>query len=131
MRAYVLKHYGGPEGSQLIDVPAPPPRPRDILVGVRAAGLNPVDFKFRQGKLRAILRPKLPLVLGNELAGEVIAVGSDVKRFRVGEPFDVAANGNDFPREFVAEHQGKLWPQDGAKLSLSEFKIYRVQTRSA
>ena len=85
MRAYVLKHYGGPEGSLLMDVPAPAPGPRDILVDVRAAGLNPVDFKFRQGKLRAILRPKLPFVLGNELAGEVIAVGSGVKRFRVGE----------------------------------------------
>src|SRR6202790_41603 len=85
MRAYVLKHYGGPEGSLLMDSPPPAPRPRDILVEVRAAGLNPVDFKFRQGKLRAILRPKLPFVLGNELAGEVIAVGSDVKRFRVGD----------------------------------------------
>jgi NADPH:quinone reductase-like Zn-dependent oxidoreductase len=85
MRAYVLKHYGGPEGSQLMDIPAPSKGPRDILVGVRAAGLNPVDFKFRQGKLRAILRPKLPFVLGNELAGEVIAVGSDVTRFRVGD----------------------------------------------
>jgi len=85
MRAYVLKHYGGPEGAQLMDVPAPTPRPRDILVEVRAAGLSPVDFKFRQGKLRAILRPKLPLVLGNELAGEVITVGSYVKRFRVGD----------------------------------------------
>ena len=68
-----------------MDVPAPTPGPRDILVQVRAAGLNPVDFKFRQGKLRAIQRPKLPLVLGNELAGEVIAVGHDVKRFRVGD----------------------------------------------
>jgi NADPH:quinone reductase-like Zn-dependent oxidoreductase len=85
MRAYVLRHYGGPEGSLLMDVPAPTPSPSDILVEVRAAGLNPVDFKFRQGKLRAILRPKLPLVLGNELAGEVIAIGSDVKRFRLGD----------------------------------------------
>jgi NADPH:quinone reductase-like Zn-dependent oxidoreductase len=85
MRAYVLQHYGGPEGSLLMDVPAPTPRPSDILVDVRAAGLNPVDFKFRRGKLRAILRPKLPFVLGNELAGEVIAIGSDVKRFRVGD----------------------------------------------
>jgi NADPH:quinone reductase-like Zn-dependent oxidoreductase len=85
MRAYVLKHYGGPEGALLMDVPAPAPRSRDILVEVRAAGLNPVDFKFRQGKLRAILRPRLPFVLGNELAGEVIAVGSEVKRFRVGD----------------------------------------------
>src|SRR6267154_4112207 len=85
MRAYVLKHYGVPEGSLLMDVSAPTPRPRDILVEVRAAGLNPVDFKFRQGKLRAILRPKLPFVLGNELDGAVIAVGSDVTRFRVGD----------------------------------------------
>jgi NADPH:quinone reductase-like Zn-dependent oxidoreductase len=85
MRAYVLKHYGAPEGSLLMDVPAPAPRPRDILVEVRATGLNPVDFKFRQGKLRAIHRPKLPLVLGNELAGEVIAVGGEVTRFRVGD----------------------------------------------
>jgi NADPH:quinone reductase-like Zn-dependent oxidoreductase len=85
MRAYVLKHYGGPEGSRLTDVPKPTTRPGEILVGVRAAGLNPVDFKFRQGKLRAIQRPTLPFVLGNELAGEVVAVGSGVKRFRVGE----------------------------------------------
>jgi alcohol dehydrogenase len=68
-----------------MDVPAPVPRPRDILFEVRAAGLNPVDFKFRQGKLRAILRPRLPFVLGNELAGEVIATGSEVKRFRAGD----------------------------------------------
>jgi alcohol dehydrogenase len=85
MRAYVLKRYGGPEGSLVMVVPAPSPGPGDLLVEVRAAGLNPVDFKVRQGKLRAILRPKLPFVLGNELAGEVIAVGSEVKRFRVGD----------------------------------------------
>jgi NADPH:quinone reductase-like Zn-dependent oxidoreductase len=85
IQAYVLKRYGGPEGAQLMDVTAPTPRPRDILVEVRAAGLNPVDFKFRQGKLRAIIRAKLPFVLGNELAGEVIAIGSDVKGFHVGD----------------------------------------------
>jgi NADPH:quinone reductase-like Zn-dependent oxidoreductase len=85
MRAYVLQRYGGPEGARLMDVPAPEPGPRDQLVEVRAAGLNPVDFKFRQGKLRAVLRPKLPLVLGNEFAGQVIAAGRDVKRFRAGD----------------------------------------------
>jgi NADPH:quinone reductase-like Zn-dependent oxidoreductase len=85
MKAYILKAYGGPESAQLTDVPAPVPGPRDILVNVRAAGLNPVDFKFRQGKLRAIYRPKLPYVLGNEFAGEVAAVGGNVKRFRVGD----------------------------------------------
>lgn len=85
MRGYLLKRYGGPEGSQLADLPAPAPGPRDVLVAVRAAGLNPVDFKFRQGKLRVILRPRLPFVLGNELAGEVIGVGGSVTRFRAGD----------------------------------------------
>ncbi|MGX8010206.1 NADP-dependent oxidoreductase [Mesorhizobium sp. ORM8.1] len=86
MRAYVLYRYGGPEGSSLTDAPAPAHGRKDILVEVRAAGLNPVDFKFRQGKLRAIHRPKLPIVLGSEFAGKVIAVGQDVKRFAVGDP---------------------------------------------
>src|SRR5581483_3456376 len=83
--AYVVKAYGGPESAELADVPPHETGPRDILVQVRPAGLNPVDFKFRQGTLRAIQRLKLPVVLGNELAGEVIGAGRDVTRFRVGE----------------------------------------------
>lgn len=85
MRAYVMNRYGGAEGSRLADVPAPVPGPQDILVRVRSAGLNPVDFKFRQGQLKVIYRPRLPFVLGNEISGEVIAVGSGVTRFRPGD----------------------------------------------
>ena len=85
MRAYILKRYGGPEGSELTDIPDPTPGPRDVLIAVRAAGLNPVDFKFRKGQLHAILRPKRPFVLGNELSGQVIAVGSEVKKFGAGD----------------------------------------------
>jgi alcohol dehydrogenase len=85
MLAYVLRRYGRPEGSSLMQVSAPAVGPRDILVAVRAAGLNPVDFKTRQGMLRPISRLKLPLVLGNEFAGEVAAVGNEVKRFVVGD----------------------------------------------
>jgi hypothetical protein len=47
------------------------------------------------------------------------------------EPFDLVTDGNNFTREFVAEHQRKLWPQDCAQLPLSELEIYRIQTRSA
>ncbi len=85
MRAYVLNRYGGPEGAALAEVSAPLPGPRDILVAVRAAGLNPVDIKFRQGKLRAILKARLPAVLGNELAGEVVALGAAVTGFQIGD----------------------------------------------
>jgi alcohol dehydrogenase len=85
MLAYVLKRYGGPEGSSLMEVPEPKPRSRQLLVRVRAAGLNPVDFKTRKGGVRLIQSYRLPVVLGNELAGEVIACGDQVRRFRVGD----------------------------------------------
>ena len=85
MLAYVLRRYGRPEGSSLTEVRAPTPGPRDILVDVRAAGLNPVDIGFRQGRLRPIYRLKLPIVLGSEFAGEVVAVGDQVTRFSPGD----------------------------------------------
>lgn len=47
------------------------------------------------------------------------------------EPCDVAANGNDFTREFIAEHKRKFWSQDCAELPLSELEVYRVQARGA
>ena len=85
MLAYVLKRYGRPEGSSLMEIPQPKPSSRQILVKVRAAGLNPVDFKTRNGWVRIIQSYRLPVVLGNELAGEVIACGDQVQRFRVGD----------------------------------------------
>lgn len=86
MLAYVMERYGKPEGSRLMQMPEPAaPDANQLLVDVTAAGLNPVDFKFREGKLRAILRPRLPVVLGNEIAGRVIAVGTGVTDFAPGD----------------------------------------------
>lgn len=56
MRAFVLTKYGGPEAAQLREIPQPSPGAGEVLVRVRAAGLNPVDFKIREGKLRAVQR---------------------------------------------------------------------------
>lgn len=85
MQAFVLKSYGGPELGALEDVPVPKHSSRQMLVRVRASGLNPVDFKTRRGDLRLVQRYRLPVVLGNELAGEVIACGEQVRRFHVGD----------------------------------------------
>jgi NADPH:quinone reductase-like Zn-dependent oxidoreductase len=85
MLAYVLESYGGAERAVLRQHVAPAPGPGEILVQVRAVGLNPVDFKFRQGKLRAVLRSRLPIVMGNELAGEVVAVGTNTTKFTIGD----------------------------------------------
>ncbi len=75
----------GPEHAVLEQVPVPTPGSRDLLVKVRAAGLNPVDFKTRKGWVRIIQRYRLPAVLGNELAGQVIACGDQVRRFGLGD----------------------------------------------
>jgi alcohol dehydrogenase len=85
MRAFVLDRYGGPEAASLRDVPEPKPGPRELLVRVRAAGLNPVDYKIREGKLKVINRYPLPIVLGSELAGIVESCGEGVTRFAPGD----------------------------------------------
>ena len=85
MRAYVLNSYGGPASAALQDAPAPAPGHSDLLVRVRAAGLNPVDFKTRQGLLRPVIGLKLPAVMGNEFAGDVVAIGNGVTQFTVGD----------------------------------------------
>lgn len=85
MRAFVLTKYGGPEAAELREVPQPRPGLQEVLVRVHAAGLNPVDFKIRQGMLKVIQRYPLPVVMGNDLAGVVEVRGESVTRFVEGD----------------------------------------------
>ena len=85
MRAFVLEKYNGPGAARLCSMPKPQPGPRELLIQVHAAGLNPVDYKFRQGKLKLIYRPKLPAIMGNELAGTIVARGAEVAQFAEGD----------------------------------------------
>ncbi|WAJ29532.1 NADP-dependent oxidoreductase [Antarcticirhabdus aurantiaca] len=84
MKALMLTRYGGPETMELRDVPRPEPKAGEVLVRVMAAGLNPVDYKIREGKLRAVYRWRLPVVMGGELAGVVGACGEGVTEFAPG-----------------------------------------------
>lgn len=85
MLAFVLSGYGGPEHTALAEMPQPSPRSSELLVRVRAAGLNPVDFKTRAGALKIIRNYPLPIVMGNELSGVVEAVGPGVTCFSKGD----------------------------------------------
>jgi NADPH:quinone reductase-like Zn-dependent oxidoreductase len=85
MRAFVLTRYGGPDAAELRDVPPLEAGRGEVRIDVKAAGLNPIDFKTREGKLRVIYRYPLPVVLGCELSGVVASVGEGVTRFRVGD----------------------------------------------
>lgn len=85
MRAVLIHRYGGPETMQLAERPAPKPGPRDVLIEVRAASLNPIDFKLRDGKSKLALPMAFPIGLGCDVAGVVREVGAEVKRLRPGD----------------------------------------------
>ena len=82
MRAFVVTTYKGPLRES--DVPEPTVGERDVLVQVQAAGLNHLDEKIRLGEFKQILPYKLPLILGNDVAGTVIRVGREGARVQAG-----------------------------------------------
>jgi len=85
MQVMEVAHPGGPEVLQLVRRPVPEPAPTEVLVRVRAAGLNPVDWKTRAGGGVSGLLGAGPWVLGWDVAGEVVALGGGVTRFAVGD----------------------------------------------
>jgi NADPH:quinone reductase-like Zn-dependent oxidoreductase len=85
MKAIVLTGYGDVEKLVLQEVDDPEPGPRQIKVKVAGASINPVDWKIRRGEMRAMLPLHLPTILGRDVSGEVVSIGSDVKEFEVGD----------------------------------------------
>ncbi|HEX6070673.1 MAG TPA: NADPH:quinone reductase [Longimicrobiaceae bacterium] len=83
MRAIVVEQFGEPDVLRLSDVPDPRPGPREVLVRVRAVGVNPVDAYRRSGQYGRL--PPLPYTPGSDAAGEIDAVGVDVSRWRPGD----------------------------------------------
>ncbi|MEV0081940.1 NADP-dependent oxidoreductase [Saccharopolyspora sp. NPDC050642] len=81
MRAYGFSAAGGPEKETFLDVPVPVPGPGELLVRVRAAGVNPGDWRLREGSYGVAG----PAVLGREVAGTVTALGPGVEGFSVGD----------------------------------------------
>jgi NADPH:quinone reductase-like Zn-dependent oxidoreductase len=85
MRAVRIHAYGGPEIAHIEDAETPRPGAGEVLVKVAAAGVNPVDWKIREGYLAAMVPLAFPITLGNEFAGTVEALGPGVEGFAVGE----------------------------------------------
>ncbi|MCX4992873.1 MULTISPECIES: NADP-dependent oxidoreductase [unclassified Streptomyces] len=85
-KAYVFTGFGGPETEALVERDRPSPGPGEVLVAVRAAGVNPVDWKQRTGHRRpGGPRRSLPAVFGNEVAGVVVETGTGVTGLAVGD----------------------------------------------
>jgi NADPH:quinone reductase-like Zn-dependent oxidoreductase len=97
MKAVRIHQYGGPEVLQLEEAPKPNFSENEVLIKVKAAGVNPVDFKIREGYLAGMLNHTLPLTLGWDVAGIIEAIGSKVKDWKIGDEIysrpDITKNG--------------------------------------
>ncbi len=93
MKAFVLKKYGS---KKIVaqDVVEPTVGPNDVLVEIKAASLNPLDLMIANGEFKQLLKHKLPLVLGHDLSGVVLQVGSSVSNFKIGD--EVYSRPRDF-----------------------------------
>ncbi|MCX4749530.1 NADP-dependent oxidoreductase [Kitasatospora sp. NBC_01287] len=85
MKAIAIHRYGGPEVVEFLELPDPKLAPDGVLVRVRAVGVNPVDWKVREGHLDAVMDVHFPLIMGWDLAGVVERVGPSVTEYQVGD----------------------------------------------
>ena len=92
MKAIRVHEFGGPGALKLEDVPDPKPGPGDVVVRVRAAGVNPVDAYIVTGTYPR--KPALPYTPGQDGGGEIVSVGTDVKGFKAADRVYVCGVGN-------------------------------------
>ena len=85
MKAVRVHQYGGPEVLKYEEAPRPNPGPGEVLVRIRAAGVNPVDWKVREGHMREALAYRMPFVPGWDVSGVVEATGPNVTQLNTGD----------------------------------------------
>jgi NADPH:quinone reductase-like Zn-dependent oxidoreductase len=115
MRAARIHSYGDPTGVKVAQAPRPEPGRGQVLVRVKAAGVNALDWMIAEGKARSWLDHRLPLTLGWELAGTVEKLGADVKRFKPGDDvfgmIDLSGDGADAEFAVGAENAFAIKPR--------------------
>jgi NADPH:quinone reductase-like Zn-dependent oxidoreductase len=85
MKAFIVDGYGSAERVRAAEMPDPELRDDDVLIQIHAAGVNLLDSKIRSGEFKLILPYRFPLILGHDVAGIVVRVGSRVRRFKPGD----------------------------------------------
>jgi len=131
MKAVCIEEFGQPEVLKIKEVKAPVPKRSEVLVKVKAAGVNPVDIHLRQGSFMNL--PPLPLILGKEVAGDVEAVGSNVTEFKVGDRVTCCLPRDGGYAEYVTCTEShtlrlpdRLTYSQGAAIYVAYFTAYRA-----
>ncbi len=85
MKAVAIESYGGSENLKMIECPRPEPEADEVLIEVAYAGVNPVDWKLREGYLQSVIPHEFPIILGWDVSGTVVGKGKNVKEFEIGD----------------------------------------------
>ncbi|MFE2381431.1 NADP-dependent oxidoreductase, partial [Streptomyces misionensis] len=117
MKAIALDTYGSPDDLRLVELPEPKVAPGEVLVRVKAAGVNPVDWKLGAGMLDAVMETRFPLISGWDVAGVVERVGFDATEFAVGDE--------------VYGYIRKDWAQNGAYAELVSAPVRTLAKKPA
>ena len=112
MKTVLVRQVGGPEALEYVDVPRPDPGPRDVVIRAEAFGVGQPDVLIRRGVYKWM--PPLPVNPGNDVAGTVHAVGSEVSGIATGQKVllsarDLAQRGGCYS-EFVAAPADAVYP---------------------
>lgn len=108
MKAAYISRYGNIDGVQFDEQFQPPLTADAVLVKVHAASINPLDLKVLEGELKAILPVKFPFILGNDFAGRVVEVGSNVTQFKAGDEVYAKTDLNGAFAEYTVVEQSSL-----------------------
>lgn len=108
MKAIQVHQFGGPEVLALHEVPTPTPGPGEVLVRVRAAGVNPYDTYMRNGSYA--IKPSLPYTPGSDAAGTIQAVGPDVSSVRAGDRVYTATTRSGAYAEYALALESQVHP---------------------
>src|ERR1700753_175485 len=108
VRAFRIHRFGGPEVLQADNVELSLPDAGQVLVVVKAASVNPVDFKIRSGKYPAVKEDRLPYTLGRDVSGVVEKCGAQATAFKVGDEVlgMVGINGGGYAEKAVLDLKG-------------------------
>lgn len=102
MKAIRVEKFGGPEVLQLVEMEAPSVGPNQVLISVRAVGVNPVEAYIRSGNYGNMMQP--PYVPGSDASGEIVAVGSEVSDFKIGDRvYTWSSDGGAYAEQMVCD----------------------------
>ncbi|OEU85464.1 alcohol dehydrogenase [Streptomyces abyssalis] len=142
MKAIALENYGAADDLKVVDLPEPKVAPGEVLVRVKAAGVNPVDWKLAAGGLDPVMDAGFPLIPGWDVAGVVERTGFDAGEYAPGDEVygyvrkDWAQNGTyaelvSAPVRTLAKKPAALNWQEAAGVPLAGLTAYRTLKRVA